>query len=332
MKHTMRETKFKIDEKKRARIAKCDKPDARRVSQRLQKAEISKEALAITKRVKLNIESTYENLKCGATLEMPKQACISSTPASPSVKACRSLLLGSTASLNEMSLNSQLSTSCSNFDEESVSLSCFAVAPHLDDQQISQEESSAISCNTSSSSSLRRCRTSSSRDNPIPSPSQPQTTVAVQSSVKSTPIVNSASFVPREHTRKWSHEETLLFYKGLELFGTDFSMISRLFTARSRKMCKNKFRKEEQMNSAEVEVRLNRNKDRRMKHVVTRIQALRESITLSNAASLTERINFLSTARRARFSSFNSIDSQDIVRTTISIQLHYTCIIFIILY
>lgn len=67
---------------------------------------------------------------------------------------------------------------------------------------------------------------SSSRD-PIPRPSH-----------RSTDTINSASFVSREHTKKWSDDETLKFYKGLELFGTDFSMISRLFVCRTRKMCK----------------------------------------------------------------------------------------------
>ena len=60
--------------------------------------------------------------------------------------------------------------------------------------------------------------------------------------------VTSASFAKRQHTQKWNVEETKKFYKvrlfknllikgilkGLEFFGTDFSMIAKLFGTRNR--------------------------------------------------------------------------------------------------
>lgn len=42
----------------------------------------------------------------------------------------------------------------------------------------------------------------------------------------------------KEHCKKWKEEETKIFYKGIQLFGTDFSMISTIFENRNRKMCK----------------------------------------------------------------------------------------------
>lgn len=126
MKHTIRDTTFKITQKQTRATNLTVK--ATRVSKKLHRA-IAKKEINVSKRVKLN-ESTFDNLRC-ADLEMPKEPCTLST----SVNGCSSLLQGSTSSLNEMSLLSQLSTSCSNFDEESVSLSCFAVAPHNIDEQ-----------------------------------------------------------------------------------------------------------------------------------------------------------------------------------------------------
>jgi len=49
----------------------------------------------------------------------------------------------------------------------------------------------------------------------------------------------------KEKSEKWSQEETDKFYKALQIFGTDFSIIAKLLPGRTRKQIKNKFNREE---------------------------------------------------------------------------------------
>lgn len=44
---------------------------------------------------------------------------------------------------------------------------------------------------------------------------------------------------------KWTKEETILFYRGLSLCGTDFTLLEKIFTDKTRKQIKNKFTNEE---------------------------------------------------------------------------------------
>jgi hypothetical protein len=60
--------------------------------------------------------------------------------------------------------------------------------------------------------------------------------------------LTSMSFRTKNHTPKWTAEETRKFYKAIEIFGADFSMIAKLFPNRNRDQIKNKFRKEEKVN------------------------------------------------------------------------------------
>mgnify|MGYP003577511161 CR=1 FL=1 len=46
--------------------------------------------------------------------------------------------------------------------------------------------------------------------------------------------LTSMSFRKNNYTKHWTSEETRKFYKGLEIFGSDFSMIAKLFTDRDR--------------------------------------------------------------------------------------------------
>ncbi|KAI9741914.1 MAG: Transcription factor TFIIIB component B [Cirrosporium novae-zelandiae] len=57
--------------------------------------------------------------------------------------------------------------------------------------------------------------------------------------------VNSGSFMKRERTQAWDQDSTDLFYKGLQMFGTDFMMISKMFPDRTRRQIKLKYNKEE---------------------------------------------------------------------------------------
>ncbi|MCJ1433787.1 Transcription factor TFIIIB component B [Xylographa pallens] len=57
--------------------------------------------------------------------------------------------------------------------------------------------------------------------------------------------VNSGTYLKRERKSKWNEAMTDQFYDGLRMFGTDFSMICKLFPGKSRKAVKLKFSKEE---------------------------------------------------------------------------------------
>lgn len=55
------------------------------------------------------------------------------------------------------------------------------------------------------------------------------------------------------HTKKWTERETAKFYKALSMIGTDFTMIQRLFSHRSRDEIKRKFKREEKINQALID-------------------------------------------------------------------------------
>lgn len=58
----------------------------------------------------------------------------------------------------------------------------------------------------------------------------------------------------REKAERWLEEETEKFYRALQIFGTDFSVIERLIPGRSRKQIKNKFNKEEKVNPERIDM------------------------------------------------------------------------------
>lgn len=64
--------------------------------------------------------------------------------------------------------------------------------------------------------------------------------------------ITSASFSKRHKTLRWGLEETELFYRGLEMCGTDFGMVAHV-CGRTRKEVKLKFNKEEKVNPMRVD-------------------------------------------------------------------------------
>lgn len=52
----------------------------------------------------------------------------------------------------------------------------------------------------------------------------------------------------KEHSKQWTKDETLKFYKCLMNFGTDFSMIGQYFPCRTRAQIKRKYKTEEKKN------------------------------------------------------------------------------------
>eukprot|EP00884_Botryococcus_braunii_P005993 jgi/Botrbrau1/15395/Bobra.43_2s0023.1 len=66
-------------------------------------------------------------------------------------------------------------------------------------------------------------------------------------------LVNSGSFSNRISCHRWSHSETILFYRALLIFGQDYFMMGQFFPGRQRKHLKNKFKAEERANPDRIE-------------------------------------------------------------------------------
>ncbi|XP_029941115.1 transcription factor TFIIIB component B'' homolog [Salarias fasciatus] len=62
-----------------------------------------------------------------------------------------------------------------------------------------------------------------------------------------------SSFRKGSYTKPWSAEETDMFFLAVSMVGTDFSMIGQLFPHRARSEIKNKFKKEEKLNSWRID-------------------------------------------------------------------------------
>ena len=62
----------------------------------------------------------------------------------------------------------------------------------------------------------------------------------------------------KKHNERWHEEETQLFYtvminKALQLFGTDFELISNFMKNRNRNQIKSKFKKESKLNPIRID-------------------------------------------------------------------------------
>jgi len=62
----------------------------------------------------------------------------------------------------------------------------------------------------------------------------------------------SASFRTTKNGEKWTEEETNKFYEGLQIFGSDFSMVGILFPKRTRDQIKKKFNREEKSDGKRI--------------------------------------------------------------------------------
>ncbi|KAG0608012.1 hypothetical protein M758_8G071300 [Ceratodon purpureus] len=62
------------------------------------------------------------------------------------------------------------------------------------------------------------------------------------------PKLNYNSYSNRTPVERWKAEDTDLFYKALQQFGTDFELIQNLFPGRTRRQVKAKFKNEEKLN------------------------------------------------------------------------------------
>ena len=73
--------------------------------------------------------------------------------------------------------------------------------------------------------------------------------------------ITSLSFKKLNHTKKWSEDDTKLFYKGLEIFGLDFSFLEIILKPRTRNKIKKKYHKEIKINKSQIEKCLNSKKN-----------------------------------------------------------------------
>eukprot|EP00818_Percolomonas_sp_WS_P005066 CAMPEP_0117437910 /NCGR_PEP_ID=MMETSP0759-20121206/1775_1 /TAXON_ID=63605 /ORGANISM="Percolomonas cosmopolitus, Strain WS" /LENGTH=702 /DNA_ID=CAMNT_0005229573 /DNA_START=237 /DNA_END=2341 /DNA_ORIENTATION=- len=72
--------------------------------------------------------------------------------------------------------------------------------------------------------------------------------------------VNQITFARRAPTKRWSKEEVQQLFEALQMFGTDFALISRFFPTRNRREIKNKFSSEEKKDPENINFLLNNKK------------------------------------------------------------------------
>lgn len=81
--------------------------------------------------------------------------------------------------------------------------------------------------------------------------------------------VTSASFAKRDGPVKWTDGETERFYQALRSFGTDFTLMQRIFPSRSRGMLKRKFKREERENAEKIDQALGNRRDDTDRNLLT---------------------------------------------------------------
>jgi len=85
-------------------------------------------------------------------------------------------------------------------------------------------------------------------------------------------LTTSNSFKNYNHTDKWTEQETRKFYRALEIFGTDFSLIAQLFPHRNRIQIKNKFLKEEKVAGDKIDLIFSRKDNKAVLKLFGKIQ------------------------------------------------------------
>lgn len=99
--------------------------------------------------------------------------------------------------------------------------------------------------------------------------------------------LTSMSFRTRNNTAKWTPEETKKFYKAIEIFGADFSLIAKLFPTRNRDQIKNKFNKEEKVNVAKMNEAFKRNTVLAKRSIMDRIRNFSTTLEFDQPAIAT---------------------------------------------
>merc|ERR1712131_490098 len=75
-------------------------------------------------------------------------------------------------------------------------------------------------------------------------------------------IITCTTYSKKSKNRTtWSNQETDIFYMALQLCGSDFSLINRIFSDKSRRSLKMKFIKEERKDKQKIDTLLNQSRD-----------------------------------------------------------------------
>jgi hypothetical protein len=89
--------------------------------------------------------------------------------------------------------------------------------------------------------------------------------------------ITSLSFMKKFHTDKWDKKETEIFYKALECFGTDFSLLEVVLKPRARNQIKNKYRKEEKLNPKRIDIALKKFNPNKLIKLLKIIQNIKQN-------------------------------------------------------
>jgi len=122
--------------------------------------------------------------------------------------------------------------------------------------------------------------------------------------------LTSMSFRSKNHTAKWTEEETRKFYKSIEIFGADFSMIAKLFPTRNRDQIKNKFHKEEKTNTFIMDEAFRKNSVLGKRSIMDRIKSFSNNFT-AGGNMITSEFEGLGTTQFERTLSTTSVDSME---------------------
>lgn len=131
-------------------------------------------------------------------------------------------------------------------------------------------------------------------------------------------LTTSNSFKNINHSEKWTEDETEKFYRALEIFGTDFSLISRLFPKRNRNQIKNKFLKEERISKTRVDSIFKNPTSTKLKklynkaHKVLELRSCCSNDEVGAPLKLENTSVMISKIRSDSFHSTSSVDSLDL--------------------
>lgn len=126
-------------------------------------------------------------------------------------------------------------------------------------------------------------------------------------------LTTSNSFRNINHSEKWTEEETVRFYRALELFGTDFTLITKLFPNRNRNQIKNKFLKEEKVSKQKVDDVFNKKNNSKLQKLFSKAsKALKITYPLPEGQFPENCIIQTNKSRSGSFHSTSSMDSLDV--------------------
>jgi len=133
-------------------------------------------------------------------------------------------------------------------------------------------------------------------------------------------LTTSNSFKNINHSEKWTEEETRKFYRALELFGTDFSLITKLFPNRNRNQIKNKFLKEEKVSRKKIDSVFQQQNTSKLRKIYKKAHNFLQDTSHQNGEGDKNNLSLLSQSnpvhsnnklRSESFHSTTSIDSLD---------------------